>query len=136
MVEDVNTIIVDLRQNSGGNTSVMEDLFKRLPNDKKIYVAMGRKTFSSAIHHLLYLKINKNAVSIGENAGQKPNRFGDHKVIELPNSHIRVNCSFKYFELLPGQDIDVIEPDIRIPITIEDYKDENDPLNQWIGENL
>jgi len=130
------TIVVDLRQNSGGNTSVMGDLFEKFPVNKKIYVAIGRKTFSSAIHHLFYLKNNKNAVLIGENAGQKPNRFGDHKVIELPNSHIKVNCSYKYFEFLPGQDLDVIEPDIKIPVTIEDYKNETDPLNKWIKDNL
>lgn len=130
------SIIVDLRQNDGGNTSIMKDLFERFPNDKKIYVAIGRKTFSSAIHHLFYLKGNKKAILIGENAGQKPNRFGDRKVIELPNSHIKINCSYKYFEFLPGQDIDVIEPDIRIPVTREDYINETDPLNKWIKDNL
>lgn len=130
------SIVVDLRQNSGGNTSVMQNLFEEFPNDKRIYVAIGRKTFSSAMHHLLYLKNNKNAILIGENAGQKPNRFGDHKDIELPNSHIKISSSYKYFELLSGQDIDVIEPDIKIPVTIEDYKNNTDPLNKWIKENL
>ncbi|MDD4382310.1 MAG: hypothetical protein PHE21_03135 [Candidatus Dojkabacteria bacterium] len=132
----VEKIVVDLRQNSGGNTHVMEDLFLKLPEDKKFYVAIGRKTFSSAMHHLLYLREKKSAVLIGENAGQKPNRFGDCKEIVLPNSKTEISCSYKYFELLPGQDIDVIEPEIRIPITIEDYKRERDPLNKWIEKNI
>jgi hypothetical protein len=97
---------------------------------------MGRDTFSPAINHLLYLRNNRDAVLIGENAGQRPNRFGDHKEIVLPNSQIKVSCSYKYFELLPGQDIDVIEPNIEIPITIEDYRSKTDPLNQWIIDNL
>ena len=135
LAKESDAIVVDLRQNGGGNTKIMGDLFARFPEDKKIYVAMGRQTFSSAIHHLLYLKQNKNAILVGENAGQKPNRFGDHKLITLPNSHIRVHCSYKYFELLPGQNIDVIEPEIKIPVTIEDYKNETDPLNEWIRKS-
>jgi len=132
----VKNIVVDLRQNSGGNTSVMGNVFGGFPEDKKLFVAMGRKTFSSAIHHLYYLKNNKNAILIGENAGQKPNRFGDHKIIKLPNSHIKINCSWKYFEFVPDQDLDVIRPDIKIPVTIDDYKNETDPLNKWIKDNL
>lgn len=135
-VKNSDNLIIDLRQNSGGNTGIMADLFAELPEDKKIYVAMGRKTFSSAMHHLFYLKNKKNAILIGENAGQKPNRFGDQKVIVLPKTHIRVTCSYKYFELLPGEDKTVVEPDIRIPLTIEDYINETDPLNIWIKKHL
>jgi len=136
IAKESNTIIIDLRQNSGGNTRIMKDLFTKLPENKQIYVAIGRKTFSSAIHHLLYLKIKKDATLIGENAGQKPNRFGDYKEIVLPNSGARIACSYKYFELLPGADIDVIEPDISIPVTIDNYENETDPLNKWIENNL
>jgi len=134
--QNVDNIIVDLRKNRGGNTEVMEDLFEKLPNNKKIYVAIGRRTFSSAMHHLLFLKQEKGAVLIGENAGQKPNRFGDYKEIVLPNSKLRIACSFQYFELMPNTNIDVIEPDIKIPVTIDDYINETDPLNRWIVENL
>jgi hypothetical protein len=134
--DSVTSLVVDLRENNGGNTDVMKDLFEAFPENKSVYVAMGRNTFSSAIHHLLYLKKNRNAILIGENAGQKPNRFGDYKGIVLPNSKLRVSCSYKYFELLPGQDLDVIEPDIKIPVTIEDYINNTDPLNQWITDNL
>jgi len=134
--QSVDNIIIDLRRNRGGNTEVMRDLFEKLPNNKRIYIAMGRKTFSSAMHHLLFLKQEKEAVLIGENAGQKPNRFGDYKEIILPNSKLRIACSFKYFELIPNSNIDVIEPDIRIPVTIDDYMNETDPLNKWIVENL
>ena len=132
----VQSVVVDLRQNRGGDTNVMNDLFEELPENKNIYVATGRNTFSSAIHHLLYLKGKKRAILIGENAGQKPNRFGDSKELVLPNSQLRVVCSFKYFELLPGQDIDVIKPDIKIPVTIDNYINNTDPLNTWIKENL
>lgn len=134
--KDARNIVVDFRLNDGGSTEIMADLFERFPNNKPIYVAIARKTFSATIHHLLYLKQNKSAVLVGENAGQRPNRFGDYKEIVLPNSGIKVACSYKYFELLPGQDIDVIKPDIGIPVTIEDYKNNTDPLNKWITDNL
>lgn len=134
--KNARNIIVDFRLNDGGSTEIMADLFEKFPDNKPIYVAIARKTFSATMHHLLYLKQNKGATLVGENAGQKPNRFGDHKEIVLPNSGIKVACSYKYFELLPGQNIDVIEPDIKIPITIEDYMNSTDPLDQWIKDNL
>ena len=134
--DTVKSIVVDLRENRGGNTDIMAGLFEKFPEGKKIFVAMGRDTFSSAMHHLLYLKKSKGAILIGENAGQRPNRFGDRKEIVLPNSEIIVACSYKYFELLPGQNIDVIQPDIKIPVTIEDYRNNTNPLNLWIRDNL
>ena len=134
--DSVKSIVVDLRENRGGNTGIMEDLFEKFPENKEIYVAMGRDTFSSAMHHLLYLKNTKKATLVGENAGEKPNRFGDHKDIVLPNSKIKIGCSYKYFQLLPGQDIEVVQPDIKIPLPIEDYINNTDPLNQWIKDNL
>lgn len=132
----VKSIVVDFRENRGGNTGIMEDLFEKFPENKEIYVAMGRDTFSSAMHHLLYLKNTKKATLLGDNAGEKPNRFGDHKDIVLPNSKIKIGCSYKYFQLLFGQDIEVVQPDIKIPVTIEDYINNTDPLNQWIKDNL
>lgn len=132
----VKSIVVDLRQASGGCSIAMRNLFADLQSDNKIYVAMGRKTLSSGMHNLFYLKLQRNATLIGENAGQKPNRFGHIERIELPNSHMRIQCSKKYWELWPGHDIDLLEPDIKIPVTIEDYKNNTDPLNKWIKDNL
>jgi hypothetical protein len=133
---EAKNIVVDLRINGGGNTAIMSKTLENFTKDVQIYVAIGRRTYSSAIHHALYLKREKGATLIGENAGQPPNRFGDRKEITLPNSGIEIHCSYKYFELLPGQDVDTIKPDISVPITIEDYMHEHDPLNKWIGENL
>lgn len=134
--KEASNIVVDLRLNDGGNTSIMMDLFDKLPKHLKVYVAIGRKTFSSAMHHMLFLKNERGAILIGENAGQKPNRFGDTEVLKLPNSEVEVFCSWKYFELLPGKDIDVIEPDTEIPVTISNYKENVDPVEKWIKDNL
>lgn len=130
--KNADKMVVDLRRNQGGATSVMGGLFEKLPPDLDYYVAIGRESYSSAMHHMLFLRRERNAVLVGENAGQKPNRFGDTKYIELPHLDLCIHCSFKYFELLPGQDIDIIAPDIPIRVTIEDYKSGNDPLDEWI----
>lgn len=134
--QKAENIIVDLRLNKGGDTDIMEDLFKKLPNNKKIYVAMGKNSTSSAIHHIVYLKINKNAILVGETAGQKTRRFGNKNDLLLPNSKIKMICSSKDFDLLPDEKSDILEPDIKIPITIEHYEKNEDPLNKWIEENL
>lgn len=129
-------IIVDLRQNTGGDTEIMRDALDKLPSNIPIYVATGRRTFSSAMHHLIDLKERQGAIQIGENAGQKPNRFGQGEKIVLPNSQIIVTCSCKYFELMPGSNLQVLEPDIYLPLTITDYISETDPLNKWMKDNL
>ncbi len=134
--QEVKNIVVDLRLNTGGDTEVMRGLFEKLPENKKIYVASSRETFSSAMHHLIYLKRKKNAEIIGANARQKANRFGFGENVELPNSKINISCSKRYFELYPEKDLEIIEPDIRIPVTIEDYINNTDPLNKWIKESL
>ncbi len=130
--QKAKNIIVDLRLNKGGNTDIMEDLFEKLPNDKKIYVAMGKSSTSSAIHHIVYLKTNKNAILIGETAGQRTRRFGNKNDILLPNSKIKMIFSSKDFDLLPEEKSDILEPDIKIPVTIEDYVNNSDPLNKWV----
>jgi len=129
-------IIIDLRQNSGGNTEIMRDALDQFPKTTPIYVATSRKTFSSAMHHLIDLKEMQGAIQIGENAGQKPNRFGQGEDITLPNSKIKIKCSSKDFILMPGSDLEVLEPDIPLPLTIDDYTNERDPLEDWIKQNL
>jgi len=134
--QNVENIIIDLRLNKGGDTDIMEDVFERLPDNKKVYVAMGPNSTSSAIHHIVYLKTNKNAILLGERAGQKTRRFGNKNNLSLPHSKIKTICSSKDFDLLPEEKSDFLEPDIKIPVTIEDYINNTDPLNKWIDENL
>jgi len=134
--KEAKCIIIDLRQNTGGSTEIMRDVLDKFPKGTPIYVATGRKTFSSAMHHLIDLKEMKGAIQIGENAGQRPNRFGQGKEIILPNSKIKVTCSSKDFQLMPGSDLEILKPDIPLPITIDNYINERDPLNDWIKENL
>lgn len=139
LLEDAKTvknIVVDLRLNDGGTTDLMWDLFEKLPEDKKMFVAMSSSTFSAAMHHLIYMYRAYGADLIGESAGQKPNRFGDREIIKLPESELEVHCSFQYFELLPKQDVDILEAEIPIPVTIDHYATNTDPLNAWIKENL
>lgn len=134
--KDAKYILVDLRQNSGGSTEIMRDALDKLPKNKPIYVATSPKTFSSAMHHLIDLKERQRAIQIGENAGQRPNRFGQGEEIILPNSHIVIHCSSKDFNLMPGSNLEVLTPDIFIPLTIHNYIEEKDPLIDWLRENL
>ena len=114
----------------------MYNALEKFPEKIPIYVATSRSTFSSAMHHLIYLKTKKGAKQIGENAGQRPNRFGQGEEIILPNSKIIIHRSVKDFQLMPGSKLEVLEPDIPLPVTIENYITETDPLDKWIEENL
>jgi hypothetical protein len=112
------SLIIDLRKNSGGNSSVITPLFEALKSQRlkinKITVIVSRKTFSSAILNALTLKKDFNAQIVGEATGGSPSHFGEQKSFVLPLTNIEVKYSTKYFKnaLL---NTDSLYPDKSIP---------------------
>lgn len=124
---DKPKLIIDLRSNGGGNSSIfapmLREVSKRLflnQNDK-LFVLIGRRTFSSAILNAMDMRNETNATLLGEASGGKPNHFGEVKNATLKNSGLRFTWSVKYFKVTEG-DPDSIIPDQEIPIEYTDYK--------------
>lgn len=102
---DVDKLIVDLRNNTGGNSNLMTNLvsklkkIEKLKGKSKIFVLVGRTTYSSGVMAAMDFKKNTNAIFYGEPTGGNVNGYGDIKNIVLPNSKLQVNYSTKYFHL-------------------------------------
>jgi tetratricopeptide (TPR) repeat protein len=85
--------VVDIRNNDGGNR-VWSNFAKFIcDNDKinkqgKLFVLIGRRTFSSAVLFANQLQMQTNAVFVGEPTSQGPQFYGGPKFIELPNSKL------------------------------------------------
>lgn len=123
--KDVEKFIIDLRDNSGGNSTLMDNFVDKLNSIKKfntkgkIYVLIGRGTISSGVFACVSLKKSTNAIFIGEPTGGNVNGYGDILMLTLPNSKIQVSYSTKYFEVLPEYKENFI-PNILVEQSFDD----------------
>jgi hypothetical protein len=118
--EGLSRIVLDLRFNSGGDSSILRPFLDGLAErpDVEVYVLIGRRTFSSALMNAIELDQQANGVLVGEATGGRPNHYGEVRSITLPNSQLRVSYSTKYFRMLPAADPPSLEPEIAAPVTI------------------
>ncbi len=100
---DFDKFIIDLRNNGGGNSSLMSKLADKLKHiDKlkdKTSVLISKETFSSGVMACISLKETINPTFFGEETGGQVNGYGDILDIQLPNSKLMFSYSTKYFHL-------------------------------------
>jgi len=123
-------VIVDLRQNSGGNSTVIDPLKRALIQRPKVrvFVLAGPETFSSALMNSLQLRGEARAKLVGAPLGEKPNSYGEIRPINLPNSKLTVWYSTKFFRMDAAGDPEEITPDIAAPTTLADDLAGRDPV--------
>ncbi len=101
---DVDKLVVDLRWNSGGNTFLARPLVHGLiANEKinrpgKLFVIVGRNTFSAAMNTSTLIERHTNAIFVGEPTGSSPNFIGETIRIELPYSRMTGSISDLYWQ--------------------------------------
>ena len=129
--EQVDRFVVDIRNNGGGNSAVIDPLVNGLRARDwlrgRLFAIIGRETFSSGLMAARDLRA-AGAKLIGEPTGGKPNSYGEVKSFVLPNSRVTVRHSSKYFTLASGSDASSIEPEIRIDLTPAHYFARRDPV--------
>lgn len=120
----VDALVIDIRQNPGGNGALNRALLhglircEKLQGTGRVFVLIGRRTFSAAMFFALDLEQNTNAIFVGEPTGAKPNNFGESKKITLPASGLTVRTSTLYHQHSDPRDMrDAIVPDIPVPLT-------------------
>ncbi|MGA3180033.1 MAG: hypothetical protein ABSF38_06815 [Verrucomicrobiota bacterium] len=130
----VERVIVDLRFNGGGNSSIVQPLVEGLKSRPALqagghlYVLIGSSTFSSGLMAAIDLQQGLHAILVGRPTGGKPNCYGETKVLELPNSKLPVQYSTKHFRLLPRSDPPSLEPDLPVALTLGDFLAGRDPI--------
>lgn len=133
----VDKIVFDLRYNNGGNSSQGTEFIEKLANflDRnphvKMYVVLGRSTFSSAILNAMDFKKMTNALFVGEETSGKPNHFGEVRSFQLPTSGLNVDFSTNYFQQTE-ENVNTIAPDVNIEMSFSDYMKGIDPIYEWI----
>ena len=133
----VDTIIVDIRGNTGGHSKLNELLmnFLRRHSDKKLICLTDYRVFSGgrfALRDLLAL----GATSIGEGIGTPINSYGNFKLFSIDNheffvstcyhhpcKHLQANSKEQFKELITKnlQTPIIFKPDIEVKQTKKDF---------------
>jgi len=126
-------VVVDLRYNGGGSSSLLMPLIQGLAQRKalnapdRLFVLVGRVTFSSALMNAVSFRKVTKATLVGEPTGGKPNHFGETKTFTLPNSGMTIQHSTRYFKE-QEKDEDSLYPDVRVDVRAADYGAGRDPV--------
>ncbi len=125
-IEDKKTkfVVVDLRNNLGGSSLILDPLTKFLYKNQDKYtpvVFLSNITYSAAIINALNILDCKNSISIGTKTSGSPTKFGEATTITLPNTDIDVVISTKYFEEKGYEFGQPLVPKLQTEQTIEQY---------------
>jgi len=131
----VTTVVVDLRNNLGGDSSVFNPFLTSLTqraarlSGLRYEVIIGRRTYSSAILNAISMQQSAGAEPklVGEPSGGSPNSYGEVGIMVLPNSQLSVNYSTRYFSF-PQYPPGSMLPDVNVPLASADYFARHDPF--------
>jgi hypothetical protein len=123
--EAVQRIIIDLRYSGGGNSMIFDPVIEQMAQSRfnapdRLFVLIGRNTYSSAVLNALSLRFMTKAKSFGEPTGGRPNHHGEIRTLQLPNSKLTVTYSTKYFTRIPDSDPPSLMPDVLVEPTFRD----------------
>ena len=140
--QETQRLIIDLRENGGGNFFVglvlMADI---VPVDtidwlNGVYVLSGPKTFSAAMSNAAQARDLLNATLVGEDTGARPCGFQDIDMFELPNSKLTVTYSKRRYCFAGNERTSALEPDHFVPVSIEDFRSNRDAAMTYVLEQM
>ena len=134
-------LVLDLRHNSGGNGAIRNHMLKLLVKfeankpEGKIFVLMGRGTYSAAQNLLTEISTQTNAILVGEPSSSKPSFVGEAGWFQLPNSGLIGIVASQYHKSSEAEDFRKwIAPHIPINLYSKDYFSGNDKALDIIME--
>jgi hypothetical protein len=136
---EVRNLIVDVRRNNGGSTFEDAEILRTIGEfdanrDNKIFVFIGRNTFSAASNFITDVDRLTNAVFVGEPSSSTPLMIGgDEAILVLPYSGVMGFIASTSWQLTAPRDTRLwISPDVPVQLTAKDYFANRDPLMDTI----
>jgi C-terminal processing protease CtpA/Prc len=146
--QQVKRLVIDLRNNRGGDSTKFRWIFlprlidrrfskqcfacpREINKPIKLYVLISRETYSAGMITAVELKQKAAAMLVGEPTGGRPNAYDEDRPFELPNSHLVVFVSTRYYRLAQD-DAAGLAPDREIPLTWQDFIAGRDPTLDWV----
>jgi uncharacterized protein (TIGR03437 family) len=153
----VDTLVFDLRGNTGGDSALLDTLvnglISRIPvilanANFRVYTVIDKGTFSSGVDDAMQFKAPASTYAalypnfdpakviriIGEPTGGGPGGFGEVLPFSLPSSRLNGQYSTEYFNVPsyvnPDYDTDGASfgPDVAVPIRSTDFFARHDPV--------
>jgi len=134
MENNAKAIVVDVRFNNGGNAHVARSLVKKLlkstfNNANKLFIIIGRNTFSATMPTIASLDLWSEAIFVGEPTGTRPNFIAEENLFQLPFSGMYASVSNNYWQggFNSNDSRKWIAPEIGAEPNALDYKNNVDP---------
>jgi hypothetical protein len=131
-------LVIDMRENGGGDYKVghwclIRPIVRRLSlnSAENLFVITGRATFSAAMSNAAQFRTETKARLIGEPPGEVPNSYQEARSFILPNSHLTIRYSARYYRFLPT-DSKALIPDQQIPPDWDGYRRGSDPVLEYV----
>lgn len=132
---DVEKLVIDVRLNGGGNNYKNKPVVtgiirtKKINQPGKLYVLIGRRTFSACQNLVNELHNYTNAIFVGEPTSENINFYGDNRRVELPKSKLPVYLSFAWWQDKPQwENADWLAPHLAVEMSFDDYRSNRDPV--------
>ena len=135
---DVNKVVLDVRLNGGGNNyknkPIVTGLIKSKINETgKLFVIIGRRTFSACQNLVNEISNYTNAIFVGEPTGENINFYGDNRKETLPNSKMDLYLSFAWWQDKPQwENAEWTAPHLAVEQSFDDFQSNQDPVLQQI----
>lgn len=130
----VTKLIIDLRYNDGGNARriipLVNEIIRhaRLNRRGRLFVLVGKRTYSAAVIFLTELVEHTNAIVIGDPPACPFNFFSDAEARgRLPNSGFQLMVSSRQVDNAWAPDTVFFPPDVPAPFSSRDYFSGRDP---------
>ncbi len=131
--EKIHNLILDLRNNNGGNTFTYVELLRTLigfsaQDGRTLYILIGRGVYSAAANLVTDLERLASPIFVGEPTSMTGNNYGDESQLTLPYSGIWAGIAGVKWQL--GYPYDArrsIVPQVPVAMTAGDYFAGRDP---------
>jgi Peptidase family S41 len=128
----LRAVIVDMRNNGGGNNLTYHPLVSALQHvsrTKRVVVLISRVTFSAAENFITELEQVAKPVFVGEPSGGSPNLYGDSVPTVLPATGLVLHVAHIYWQLSsPDDERLAIEPQVPVPLSSAAFFAGRDPV--------
>ena len=134
----VDKLVIDLRNNGGGNntlnTPIIINLIRSKVNKRgHLFVITGRQTFSAAQNFVNQIEKWTEAIFVGEPTADHVNMYGDNRPFTLANSGLEVRASTLWWQDLdPRDERKWTAPEIAVDLSFDDYRSGRDPALQAV----
>lgn len=137
---EVETLIIDMRHNGGGDTFTNPPLIEGIIRSEKLqkhgnlFVIIGRGTFSAAQNTTSELERRTKAILVGEPTGSRPNFIGESLNIPLPYSGWSFSPSDLWWQHSMAMDYrSWTPPALYAPPTAASFRAHTDPCMDVIA---